>query len=205
MGLRKRLYDALQLDRGPLGDVTSLALIEKEQQATAEFLVKADKGIVSGIEVARVVFELVDPKIRFTPLLQDGDEVNRGDVFATITGPARSLLTGERAELISALINTPDRILLDNMNNEETREVVRIRDKFTKHARVKIPLEASGNMTLERIKEVEQTGAEYISVGSLTHSVKAFDISLHIKVFINKHDEKSTTSHSTRNLRTVQD
>ena len=181
MGLRKRLYDALQLDRGPLGDVTSLALIEKEQQATAEFLVKADKGIVSGIEAARVVFELVDPKIRFTPLLQDGDEVNRGDVFATITGPARSLLTGERAELISALINTPDRILLDNMNNEETREVVRIRDKFTKHARVKIPLEASGNMTLERIKEVAQTGVEYISVGSLTHSVKAFDISLHIK------------------------
>jgi len=181
MGLRKRLYDALQLDGGPLGDVTSLALIEKEQQATAEFLVKADKGIVSGIEVARVVFELVDPKIRFTPLLQDGDEVNRGDVFATITGPARSLLTGERAELISALINTPDRILLDNMNNEETREVVRIRDKFTKHARVKIPLEASGNMTLERILEEAQTEDEYISVGSLTHSVKAFDISLHIK------------------------
>jgi len=39
-------------------------------------------------------------------------------------------------------------------------------------------LEASGNMTLGRIKEVSETGVDYISVGALTHSVMAFDISL---------------------------
>ncbi len=281
IGLRKRLYDALQLDGGPLGDVTSLALIEKERQASAGFIVKADEGVLSGLEVARIVFEMVNPEIKFTPLLQDGDLVKRGDILATVTGPARSLLTGERnaleflrrmsgiatktrkfvtetagtgatildtrkilpgygeldkqavrngggtnhranlsemgliknnhidilngdiaqaiqifrekypriplevevrnqAELISALVNIPDRILLDNMNNDETREAVRVRDEFVKHTGVKIPLEASGNMTLERIKKVAQTGVEYISVGSLTHSVEAFDISLHI-------------------------
>ena len=40
------------------------------------------------------------------------------------------------------------------------------------------PLEASGNMTLERVKELAAIGLDFISVGSLTHSVKALDISL---------------------------
>ena len=44
----------------------------------------------------------------------------------------------------------------------------------------KIPLEASGNMTLERVREVASTGVDLISVGALTHSAAAADISLNV-------------------------
>jgi nicotinate-nucleotide pyrophosphorylase (carboxylating) len=45
------------------------------------------------------------------------------------------------------------------------------------------PLEASGNITLENVAEVAATGVDFISVGALTHSVKALDISLLLDVF----------------------
>ena len=61
--------------------------------------------------------------------------------------------------------------MLDNMSTEMMAECVKLNDHKKK-------LEASGNMTLGRIKEVSETGVDYISVGALTHSVMAFDISL---------------------------
>ncbi len=64
-----------------------------------------------------------------------------------------------------------DRILLDNMSLAEMREAVQI-------AAGRAPLEASGNMTLENVAAVAATGVDFISVGGLTHSVKALDISL---------------------------
>jgi nicotinate-nucleotide pyrophosphorylase (carboxylating) len=64
-----------------------------------------------------------------------------------------------------------ERILLDNMTPETMREAV----KLTK-GRAK--LEASGNVTLENVLEVAQTGVDYISVGALTHSPRVFDVSL---------------------------
>lgn len=63
-----------------------------------------------------------------------------------------------------------DYILLDNMDLEKMRRIVEYVD-----GRVK--LEASGNMTLERVASVAETGVDYISVGSLTHSVQSLDIS----------------------------
>ena len=74
-------------------------------------------------------------------------------------------------ELEEALAAGADAVLLDNMQPAEMARAV---------ARVKgmIPLEASGNMTLERIREVAGTGVDLISVGALTHSVTAADISL---------------------------
>jgi nicotinate-nucleotide pyrophosphorylase (carboxylating) len=86
----------------------------------------------------------------------------------------------DEKELADALANNPDRIMLDNMNTEETKKSVATRDEFKAKTNKYIPLEASGNMTLDRIKEVADTGVDYISVGALTHSVEAFDISLHI-------------------------
>ncbi len=65
------------------------------------------------------------------------------------------------------------RILLDNMPIPQMREAVHI-------AAGKCQLEASGNMTLERVAAVAETGVDYISVGSLTHSVRALDFSLEI-------------------------
>ena len=65
------------------------------------------------------------------------------------------------------------RILLDNMSLEDLKEAVKI-------VAGRCQLEASGNMTLERALAVAETGVDFISVGSLTHSVRALDFSLEI-------------------------
>lgn len=62
-------------------------------------------------------------------------------------------------------------IMLDNMSNEMMKECVEINNK-------KKLLEASGNMSVSRIKEVSKLGVNFISVGALTHSSKSLDISL---------------------------
>jgi nicotinate-nucleotide pyrophosphorylase (carboxylating) len=62
-----------------------------------------------------------------------------------------------------------DRILLDNMTTEQMREAVAV-------AAGRARLEASGGLTVERAREVAETGVDHISVGALTHSVRVFDI-----------------------------
>lgn len=66
-----------------------------------------------------------------------------------------------------------DIIMLDNMSLEEMKKCVELIDHRAK-------VEASGNMTIERLREVAATGVDFISIGALTHSVKAFDISQRI-------------------------
>ena len=61
--------------------------------------------------------------------------------------------------------------MLDNMDNETTKKAVDLING-------KALIEASGNMNLQRIRSVAETGVNYISVGALTHSVKALDISM---------------------------
>jgi nicotinate-nucleotide pyrophosphorylase (carboxylating) len=73
-------------------------------------------------------------------------------------------------ELREALQLKVDRILLDNMNTEELTQAVKIADG-------KVPLEASGNVDLGNVAAIAATGVEFISIGRLTHSVKALDIS----------------------------
>ena len=68
-----------------------------------------------------------------------------------------------------------DRILLDNMSLAEMREAVRLTEG-------RVPLEASGNISLENVAAVATTGVNYISIGMLTHSVRALDISLLLDV-----------------------
>lgn len=77
-------------------------------------------------------------------------------------------------ELSQAVKANADMILLDNMTNQEMKEAV----EFTDGRAV---LEASGNVTLERVQEIARTGVDIISVGALTHSVKAMDYSLNLK------------------------
>ena len=76
-------------------------------------------------------------------------------------------------ELREALSVDVDVIMLDNMDNDAMREAVKIADG-------KALLEASGGITEETIRGVAETGVDIISIGALTHSVKAFDISLKI-------------------------
>ena len=77
-------------------------------------------------------------------------------------------------ELREALELRPDFILLDNMNPDQLREAVAF-------AGGRIPLEASGGITLQNVRAVAETGVDRISVGSLTHSVTAVDISMRIR------------------------
>lgn len=74
-------------------------------------------------------------------------------------------------ELREALSVDVDVIMLDNMDNDTMREAVKIADG-------KALLEASGGITEETIRGVAETGVDIISIGALTHSVKAFDLSL---------------------------
>ena len=77
-------------------------------------------------------------------------------------------------ELCETLELNVDRILLDNMTLKQMREAVRITNGKTE-------LEASGNISLENVAMVAATGVNIISVGKLTHSVRALDISFLIE------------------------
>ncbi|MFS8808225.1 carboxylating nicotinate-nucleotide diphosphorylase [Synechococcus sp. R6-10] len=74
-------------------------------------------------------------------------------------------------ELEEALAAGADLILLDNFTLEETQAAVQ-------RVGGRVPLEASGNMTPERARQVAEAGVNYVSVGALTHSAKALDLSL---------------------------
>jgi nicotinate-nucleotide pyrophosphorylase (carboxylating) len=264
------ILNALQEDIGD-GDITTLATISAETTAEGTFWAK-ESGVIAGLEVVRLTFALLDDLVRFTPHVTDGDWVAKGQSLASITGPGRAILIGERvalnllqrmsgiatltrrfveavrgtgtvildtrktapglrvldkwsvrlgggqnhrcglydmvlikdnhiaavgsiaeavtrvramdtrkraievevknlAELQEALTLQVDRIMLDNMTPADMREAVRLTNK-------RIPLEASGNVTLENVAAIAATGVDYISIGMLTHSVKGLDISL---------------------------
>jgi nicotinate-nucleotide pyrophosphorylase (carboxylating) len=89
---------ALYEDLGPSGlDVTSVATVPDDQTDTADIVARAD-GVVAGLAVAAAVFEAVGD-VDVSLAVADGDEVRRGDVLATVSGPTRALLTAERTAL----------------------------------------------------------------------------------------------------------
>jgi len=271
--IREMVQRALAEDIGP-GDVTTQWILPSEMWVRGCFLAKAE-GVLAGLEVVRQVFQQVDKRITFQACKKDGQAISKGDIVATVEGPAASILTAERttlnflqrmsgiatltrryveavagtqavildtrktapglrlldkwavqlgggqnhrlglydmvlikdnhiaaaggitqavervrqrnhqglaievevkslAELEEALALGVDRIMLDNMSLEEMRQAVEI-------TAGRVPLEASGNVTLENVAAIAATGVDYISVGALTHSVKALDISLEIE------------------------
>jgi len=89
---------ALLEDLGRAGDLTTDSTIDAELWATVE-LVSRDPGVVAGLPLAQLAWELVDPRICCTVHRPDGSRVEPGSVIATVTGPARGLLTGERVAL----------------------------------------------------------------------------------------------------------
>lgn len=256
------------------GDITTNALIPENSRTIAEMSMKAD-GIISGLEIARKVFEHFDKTINWTPFVKEGEKVKKGDIILKVEGSYRSLLTAERTalniiqrmsgiatatalyvkelegsntrlldtrktapgmrvldkmavkagggtnhrmglsdlalikdnhikvaggitnavkqvrskieqgirievevsnmdEVREALKSNADIIMLDNMTTALMAEAVKIIGR-------KAETEASGNMTISRLKEVASTGVNYISVGALTHSVTALDISMNIR------------------------
>jgi nicotinate-nucleotide pyrophosphorylase (carboxylating) len=268
---------ALNEDTGH-GDVTSESLIPVELTGKAILLVK-EKGILAGMDVARRVFQKIDPLLKIEIIIEDGKAIAPRDVVGVISGSVLSILKAERValnflqrlsgiasltaryvaevrgtrariydtrkttpgmrslekyavrvgggknhrqhlgdailikdnhiavlratgmtlkEIISkARANAPagivlevevtnpeeardaleagaDMILLDNMSPEVMQEVVEM-------AAGQIELEASGGITLENVRQVAMTGVNRVSIGALTHSFTALDISLEIE------------------------
>ena len=262
--------NALREDIGT-GDITTAATIKPGTVARAELVAKED-FVLSGIDVARRAFHLLDDSLAFEALIQDGQKISRGTVLAWLKGDASSLLQGERvalnflqrmsgvatltagfveavhgtrARIVDTRKTTPglrilekysvriggghnhrtslydgvlikenhivaaggitaaivsarktvshvlkievetetleevreavsagaDVILLDNMSLDQMREAVEIADG-------RVLTEASGGVNLDTVREIAETGVDLISVGALTHSYRAMDISM---------------------------
>jgi len=93
----RRLID-LALDEDQVGfDVTS-QIFFSGQDVDARLVAKSDL-VVAGLDMVPAVYQRVDPNVTFTPLTHDGQHIPKGEVIATLTGPAVSMLGGERAAL----------------------------------------------------------------------------------------------------------
>ncbi|MEI9888238.1 MAG: carboxylating nicotinate-nucleotide diphosphorylase [Rhizomicrobium sp.] len=117
---------ALEEDLGRAGDITSELTVPAETQAKAE-LVARKSGTIAGLIAARAAFHLVDTALSFEAQAPDGATVQAGAVLATIAGPARSLLSGERVALNFAGhlsgIATATRALVDAVTGTKARIV----------------------------------------------------------------------------------
>jgi nicotinate-nucleotide pyrophosphorylase (carboxylating) len=89
---------ALLEDLGRAGDITSNATIPPQARAVATLSTRED-GVLCGTEFARTAFRLIDPNLSFEARFEDGAALNKGDIIAVVSGPARSLLSGERVAL----------------------------------------------------------------------------------------------------------
>ena len=267
------ILSALEEDIGS-GDLTTLATVPEETELRGR-LVARENGVIAGLTVALMVFQLLDDQIMMNNQVVDGQTVVPNQTLTYISGPGRAILSGERTalnllqrmsgiatitqsyvqavsgtqaeildtrktapglrffdkmavrlgggsnhrfglydmaliknnhitavggdldvavrrtreyisqncqveievrnleELHSALELDVDRILLDNMTLHQLRDAVLMTNG-------KIPLEASGGVNLVNVREIALTGVDFISVGALTHSVNALDISLWI-------------------------
>jgi nicotinate-nucleotide pyrophosphorylase (carboxylating) len=264
--------NALFEDLGTYGDVTTRAVIPPATTYDAAINAR-EPGVVSGMQVARIAFALVDPALEVETLIEDGSPIAPGDTLMRIRGKAASILSGERVALnfagrlsgiatktagfvektagtdtritctrkttpglrvveklavlhgggfnhryslsdailikdnhiaaaggvravlqaskavashmmkVEIEVDTLDQlaevlevggadvVLLDNMDTSTLAEAVAMTGG-------RMVLEASGNMTLDRIAEVAATGVDYISSGALTHSARTLDLGL---------------------------
>ncbi len=123
--VKKLIEDALAEDLGPERvDVTSEALVPVARPAKAHLVARQD-GVLAGALVAAEVFLQIDPTLKIRGGLVDGSVMKNGDVILTISGSARSILTGERTALnfIQRMcgIATLTRHYVDRMNNPDVK------------------------------------------------------------------------------------
>jgi len=270
---------ALTEDLGA-ADVTSEAVVPEGLSATGRVFSR-DTGVLAGVEVARIVFQTVDPGLKFKPLLKDGASLEPGGEVCRVEGSARAILSAERVApnflqrlsgvatatrrfvdavrgtgvtILDTRKTTPglrvlekyavsvggggnhrfglfdmflikdnhlkvagsvaeavrrvrsagldlavevevttvegvreacaagvDRILLDNMSPAEVKAARAAADRACA-AGNRPKLEVSGGVTLENVREYAQCGVDYISIGAITHSARAVDMSLELEV-----------------------
>ncbi|HAK79995.1 MAG TPA: carboxylating nicotinate-nucleotide diphosphorylase [Runella sp.] len=97
MDIRDYIRLALAEDVGD-GDHTSLSTIPRDAERRARLLVKED-GIVAGVEVAKIIFEEVDPLLEVEVFINDGQTIKKGDIVLHVSGDAQSILKAERLVL----------------------------------------------------------------------------------------------------------
>ncbi|MBR5296203.1 MAG: carboxylating nicotinate-nucleotide diphosphorylase [Clostridia bacterium] len=97
LNLNDLIEKSLKEDVGT-GDITTLSTIPADKTITGRFIAK-ESGILCGMEVVRSVFRFVDETIELCEMKKDGDRIEKGEVIATVSGFARSILTGERLAL----------------------------------------------------------------------------------------------------------
>jgi nicotinate-nucleotide pyrophosphorylase (carboxylating) len=89
---------ALLEDLGRAGDITTDAVVPEDTRIEA-VMVARQPGVLAGLEAGLLAFELLDPGLRFERLAGEGDRLERGQVVARISGPARPVLAAERTAL----------------------------------------------------------------------------------------------------------
>jgi len=115
-------------------------------------------------------------------LIKENHIIAAGSIAAAIQN-ARSIAAKKMVEievetldeLRQALHPSIDRILIDNFALSDMRKAVELRNEYSHH---RIELEASGNVTLDNIRDIAETGVDFISVGALTKHVHAIDLSM---------------------------
>jgi nicotinate-nucleotide pyrophosphorylase (carboxylating) len=90
--------NALVEDLGRAGDLTTNAIVPAGLPAHAVLRAR-EKGVVAGLDLAKLTFELIDPAIAVQVELEDGAIASPGSIIASVSGPARGMLTGERTAL----------------------------------------------------------------------------------------------------------
>jgi len=117
---------ALLEDLGRAGDLTTDAIVPREQRATT-VLAARQPGVVAGLDLATLAFRLIDQDVTISVQRADGSAVAAGDVVATVSGPARAILTGERTALnfLSRLsgIATATRTIVDAVEGHNAKIV----------------------------------------------------------------------------------
>jgi nicotinate-nucleotide pyrophosphorylase (carboxylating) len=93
----KIIDDALEEDICS-GDITTISVVDKALPAKGVIKAK-EAGVIAGLEVAKLLFQRLDPKLRFNLFVDEGDIVTKGEVIAEVSGSASSILTGERTAL----------------------------------------------------------------------------------------------------------
>lgn len=131
---------ALREDIGD-GDHSTLACIPPDATGTAKMVAKQD-GILCGAEIGERVFKLVDPTLKVTLLMHDGDKVKKGDLLMLVEGHSGSILTAERTALnymqrLSGIATETHRMvqMLDGLNTRllDTRKTtpnMRLMEKY---------------------------------------------------------------------------
>lgn len=95
--LQEQIKNAFAEDIGD-GDHSTLASIPAEQEGRAQLLVK-EGGILAGVELAKIIFDLYDPTLQFEEKIADGTAISPGDIAFIVSGSERSILSCERLVL----------------------------------------------------------------------------------------------------------